>query len=164
MENWVVAVDQTVGYGCFALASYEGGTVLRIGLAPESDVPAYIMLGDEDWKSLEYGKEYELTIQFDTLDPWTGTATGVSFGSDEFVFLMISFDNSDLVLEFMKRHQMSVKYQNNNIATLSLAGSYRAFVEVLACQDQMMSAGQPQQRVDPFDSEGSTPNSDPFSQ
>ena len=62
--NWQIRVDETLNYGCFMVGSYERGDVLRIGLDFRSGANGYILVGNATWKSLEVGKEYQLSVQF----------------------------------------------------------------------------------------------------
>jgi hypothetical protein len=75
--QWAIMVDRSLNNGCFAIVNYEGGTVLRVGYSP-ADGSAYFVIADDKWASLEVGKDYELEMQFDSRDPWYGSATVIT--------------------------------------------------------------------------------------
>lgn len=161
--NWEVSIDPTVGNGCYALASWNGGTVLRIGLNPPED-NFYVLIGNDAWTSLEAKAGYELTIRFDRRAPWDMLAQGLQFNPGEKVYLHAKSSNFEFVEEFMRSNRMKVSYNGKEIETLRLTGSNRAMQEVVACQDVADMRGA--STADPF-AEGSAVNptgrkTDPF--
>jgi len=92
--NWTIRVDKTLNYGCFMLASYTRGTVVRIGI-DQQNLNGYIVIGNEAWRSLEAGKQYGLSLQFDNDTPWRGNATARSIGGDRPIFLYLPFSKPD---------------------------------------------------------------------
>lgn len=158
--GWEIRVDNTLGYGCFALAIYDGGTALRIGIDPSSDYNGYILLGNPKWKSLEPGKDYDLKIQFDKETPWTAVAKAVQFDDGGLVMLHASFDKGAVLKEFSKKHQVAFYYNDSLIDRLRLKGSALATRELIRCQMSMKETGVSKQKPDPF--KNSSRNSDPF--
>lgn len=159
---WEVRVDTSLGHGCFAWSAYENGTIFRIGFNAESR-RAYLVVGNETWKSLENGKEYALTFQFDNETPWEGNATGFAKeNGSRALFAYIS--DSKFFSEFARKNQISIKYRRTEIARLSLRGSQRALAEMLSCQQAMTSAREhgTHSNSDPFDRGSHKPASDPF--
>src|SRR5262245_43090447 len=69
--SWEVYVDKSLNFGCFLIAAYTRGTVVRIGL-DQKNLNGYVMIGNEAWRSLQVGKQYELRLQFDSEGPWRG--------------------------------------------------------------------------------------------
>ena len=57
--DWDISVDATIGNGCYALASWNGGTVLRIGRNPEQN-NFYFLIGNDKWTSLRDDQSYDL--------------------------------------------------------------------------------------------------------
>ncbi|MCO6186296.1 hypothetical protein [Rhizobium sp. L1K21] len=163
--SWTVALDKTVGNKCFIVTSFEGGYVLRLGFSQDGAVnPAYMAIASVDWKSLDVGKDYELSIQFDRNSPWTATATAVMFGGEDgTVALSIGLDKIAFFEEFARKLGVRLFYQNKQIAHLSLRGSSRAIVELMNCQKTVNEylASQPEQR-DPFDDATPKKAKDPF--
>lgn len=161
VAGWDIRVDNTLGYGCFALAIYEEGTVFRIGFDPSRNYSGYIVLGDQAWESIEVDKDYPLVFKFDDETPWNATATGVRFGSGEITFLHASFDKGDFLREFARKHQLEVSFKDRVIARLNLKGSARATKEMLNCQVAMKETGTSKPARDPFSETGK--KRDPFS-
>lgn len=164
--SWDVRVDRTLGNGCFAAAAYRGGSVFRIGIdATDKKWAGYMLFGNDDWASLEEGKEYSLTYVFDSSEPWFGDAVAFKFNKyDDVTYLVQRFDKPDLFKDYMRKNSVKIKYKGKQIEQLSLKGSYAAFMEVLRCQDTMNRGGARSNRVkDPF-AASSTRKRDPFAQ
>lgn len=160
--SWDVRVDKTLGYGCFTMAEYEGGTVFRIGFNREGLTKGYIIVGNQKWKSLEVGKEYTVTLKFDNAEPWRGDATGFKFDKgDTGTFLFLHFSHADLFRDFMRKTSLEIKYKKKRITLLTLKGSGKALVEMLKCQKAMNIGGSKSSSQDPFAS-GTKSSSDPF--
>ena len=159
--NWDIFVDSSLGNGCFIIATYELGTVLRLGFN-RIDSNAYLMIGHRDWNSLEVGKDYEITIKFDRAAPWKATATGVKIGT--ITMLQAETDKPAFITDFMRKLGMTVTYRNREIASLSLRGSSAAISEMLRCQEVMDTGNMSD---DPFATPSTKKNqpnkSDPFS-
>lgn len=156
---WEILVDRSLDSGCFAWAEYDGGTILRIGFDPTTEM-MYFMIANSDWKSVEIGKDYNLDIQFDDEDPWKAESTAIDMG---IAALHVETRQWDFVDEFKRKHTLFVSYKDQNIATLSLKGSARAIDEVVRCQSAMMDTTGASLASDPFksDSKTATPK-DPF--
>lgn len=60
--HWHIRYDASVG-GCFMLASYTLGEILRIGFN-NVQRNGYLMVANPAWHSLEAGKEYDLSFDF----------------------------------------------------------------------------------------------------
>ena len=144
--EWEIRVDPSLNHGCFAVATYEVDTMLRIGLDPgEGD--GYVVIGDPDWQSLEEGKSYPIRVQFGRAAPWEADATAGRM--DGFPVLFFRFRDLNVVREFMRKREVAFIYRNKTIAVLSLSGSFRAFQEVIRCQEQV-NAGLIDSGTDPF--------------
>tara|TARA_R100001143_G_C3335959_1_gene121852 strand:+ start:497 stop:1036 length:540 start_codon:yes stop_codon:yes gene_type:complete len=162
VKGWSINVDTTIDYGCFMSAAYDGGAVLRAQLNPTDDIFQFI-IGNGAWQSLESGKLYDMKIQFGNLEPWTGLATAHRFNDQLPVLVFDLFFEEgkadSFINEFMRMTGVRVFYSGNEIANLSLRGTYDAFQEVMACQSQMME--RINNSADPF-SNPSNSSSDPF--
>lgn len=153
VSGWLVMMDPTLGNACYVSTIYEDGTVLRLGFnftGPEGAI--YIALGNDNWKSLEPGKDYPVVITFDRETPWNAVATGMEFSNSN--WLMVHTKDMDFAAEFARKHTMNATFQGRSIAKLQLKGSARAVSEMLNCQDAVRaysSAQQPSpQPADPF--------------
>ncbi|RIA55757.1 hypothetical protein [Dichotomicrobium thermohalophilum] len=162
--NWQIRVDPSLGNACFMIASWEQGTILRIGFVSgqsTSNVP-YIILGNSYWNSIQEGKDYNLTFRFDNEKPWSVNAVGFRMGQS--VYLLFEVGSWDFVDEFMRKHGVQVAYQGKVIANLRLTDSFAALKETANCHVQMAQAGlqSSQPGRDPFRTPSTVPDRDPF--
>ncbi len=147
--------------GCSAFASYEGGTSFFIGLSGTDELYLEVLLLNSDWKSLEAGKEYDVSVKFGNEGHWNLEMNGDY--SDQFGSLKLSVPaNSekagDFVDEFMRETKMVWKYEGTSLGIFKLNGSSRAFEEVVVCTKSYRDAVRSSN--DPFSS--SAPDKDPF--
>lgn len=153
--NWDISVDTTIGNGCYALASWNGGTVLRIGRNPEKD-NFYFLVGNDAWTSLRPEGSYDIQIRFGSRPVWDVTASGLQFNPGETVYLHAQSTKYEFINEFKAALNMSITYNGKEIDNLKLTGSSRAWSEVERCQKEMGSRGAPGDDPfatgDPFDS------------
>lgn len=132
--GWKLGIDHTLGDGCFIYAEYEGGEKFRIGFQVDGEIEGYGMIGNHAWKSLEKGKDYRISIQFDDEDPWYADATAEIFGGQGLPILFFTFGDFDFLEEFMRKHEFRVRYKDRQIAHLTLRGSHAAGTSMIACQ------------------------------
>lgn len=134
--DWDISVDPTIGNGCYALASWNGGTVLRIGRNPEKD-NFYFLIGNDKWTSLQPEGSYDIQIQFGNRPVWDVSANGFQFGPGETVYLHAQSTKMDFIREFQKALNMKIRYGGEEIDNLKLTGSSRAWSEVERCQAEV---------------------------
>lgn len=166
--NWNAAIDPSYGNTCFITTSYQNGTAIRLGFNPkDSALPVYLMVGNEDWASIEDEKDYKIRFQLDSETPWDATASGITMGN--FKALVISFGEAKFVSEFVRKHWFKAWFNDQMIANLSLSGSAKAAKELAVCQSTVnsyLSSSQNPSSKDPFDQTptGNKRNAkDPFS-
>ncbi|MBX9777892.1 MAG: hypothetical protein K2Y71_26225 [Xanthobacteraceae bacterium] len=147
--QWQIRVDASLGFGCFLVGSYTRGTVLRIGIDQQNG-NGYVMVGNEAWRSLEVGNQYDLAIRFDSNSPWRGRATARRIGSGEMVFLYLSFDRARFLVELARRNNMTIFYQGDVVTSLPLHGTNAAVQEMLNCQRAADAARKNRPQGDPF--------------
>ena len=155
VAGWTIAVDTSLGGGCFIYAIFDGNTLVRIGFDPSSS-DYYLILGDDDWKSIEAGKEYDLTLTLGRRTPWDAPADGISLGDG--TALMVTSTDTNFLEEFSSQQNIKVEYNDDVIANLDLSGSAAAINEMINCQsavDAAASSG----GDDPFKTTG---GGDPF--
>ncbi|MBX3598415.1 MAG: hypothetical protein KF874_12670 [Rhizobiaceae bacterium] len=165
VAGWYIYSDRTNGNACFATTFFDEGTYIRIGFnAKNSAAAAYVAFGNEKWRSIEQGKDYDIIIQMDQEKPWNATATGGKIGGIPYLFA--GTNAAVFFTEFMRKHRISVTYNNNEIARLSLKGSASAGGAVVECQKLVVGPSNtdpPVTKNDPFD--GTAPRNakdDPF--
>jgi hypothetical protein len=160
--DWSVLVDRSLGNGCFMLSSYTRGTYLRIGINNTAK-NGYVMIGNEAWQSIEVGKEYKLSLEFDGETPWAGTFRATSMG--DVTVLFNSFDKPEFLREVAAKQKLTIYYDDKVVTTLPLTGSYAAVQSLIECQSKVDEAAS-SAPSDPFSSGRTRPASrtgnDPF--
>jgi len=131
--QWQIRVDASLGYGCFLVGSYTRGTVLRIGIDQQNG-NGYVMVGNEAWRSLQVGSQYDLALRFDNAAPWRGRASARRIGSGDMVFLYLSFDRSRFLVELARRLNLYIFYSGELVTQLPLHGTNAAVQEMIRCQ------------------------------
>src|SRR5262245_32891663 len=160
--QWQIRVDKSLGYGCFLIGSYTRGTVLRIGIDQQNG-NGYILVGNEAWRSLQVGSQYDLALRFDNTAPWRGRATARRIGSSDMVFLYLSFDRARFLVELARRVNMTIFYNGEVVTSLPLHGTNAAVQEMIQCQrtaDVARKTNRPQ-GGDPFAGTQQAPVSGP---
>ncbi len=138
--DWEISIDTTIRNGCYAVASWTGGTVLRIGRNPEAG-NFYILIGNDDWASLQPEQDYQIVIQFGSRPTWDVAARGLQFNPGEIVYLHAQSTQMEFIREFQRALNMRISYQGSEIDNLKLTGSRRAWDEVEACQRDVAARG-----------------------
>jgi hypothetical protein len=163
--EWQVRVDRSVDYGCFIIGSYTRGTVIRIGI-DQQNRNGYVLVGNDGWRSLVAGNQYDLTLRFDNDAPWRGRAKARTIGSGNTLFLYLSFDRPQFLVDFARRMNLTIFYDGQVVTQLPLNGTRAATEELFLCQraaDAARDNSRPAR--DPFSSGGAPPprQQDPFS-
>lgn len=160
--NWEILVDMSLGNGCFMSASYTRGDVIRVGIN-NTNKNGYVVIGNPDWRSLEVGKQYDLTFEFEGEVPWNGTFRAMKLG--EATFLSASFSDAKFLREFAGRTALTISYNGKVITRLPLTGSYAAMKSLIQCQDKVDAISAPAStHSDPFSGDSPRRASDPFAQ
>lgn len=151
--------------GCSAVTQYEGGTAFFIGFSEhENGIGFEVIIFNENWKSIEDGKDYDIEVKFGNESPWDLNMTGIE-DSDGIPGLKFwNSEDSDNVArfvdEFQRKLSMEWRYQGTSLGRFALRGSRAAFDEVLKCQNSFKNATsdndpfsttQPRNKPDPFE-------------
>jgi len=137
VRGWTIAVDTTLGGGCFMYTIFDGEASARIGF----DLTAgniYLLLADMDWTSISSDQSYDISLQMGNREGWNAAATGGRMG--DVPTLMVTSTDSSFMEEFASQSSIKVWYKDNEIMHLSLKGSMAALNEVLKCQDAVNAA------------------------
>lgn len=137
VRGWTIAIDTTLGGGCFMYTIFDGAASARIGF----DLTAgniYLLLADMDWTSIAADQSYDIALQMGNRQAWSAAATGGRMG--DVPTLMVTSTDSSFMEEFASQSSIKVWYKNNEIMHLSLKGSMAALGEVLNCQDAVNAA------------------------
>ena len=159
---WKVAVDDSLGHGCFMMSNYGGqNVVLRIGF-DNRDNSLYFVIGSSAWQSLEPGKVYTINGQFDngTMETWQATA--FQFGGTGPAYLKTSFRNPYGSMNvFGQRLNFKLYYRGSLLANMNLNGTAAAAAETANCNRQFAGG----HGGDPFNAPAPAPvKADPFNQ
>lgn len=138
--DWDIAIDPALGPGCYATASWAGGTELRIGLTPQRQ-SFYVLIGNPGWSIESTDQTYEIKVKFDDKPAWVVDLNGLKLDDDDMIYLSARSDKFEFVEDFMERSKMQLSFDGRALDTLTLEGSYRALVSVLACQDHIDTHG-----------------------
>ncbi len=163
VRGWSIYSDKTLDNSCYMATVFEEYTLIRIGFTSlDSNYPAYVAIGNPNWKSIEEGKDYEIIYQFDNMPSWRADAT--VWMSAEIPFLHTGFADVAFLDELIRKHSLSIFYQNRTVATLSLSGSAAAARELALCQQARARPTAPApSSKDPFQGTSTSPNAkDPF--
>lgn len=148
--RWHVFIDPTVASGCSVEQMFRFGDAFRLGLDMRGTSGGYYLLfGNSNWRSIKYGKSYEVEVQCGQRSPWIGVATGYADVDSEptgLLFLYVSDDAGSSILgDFMQEKVVSVRYQEKEILRLDLKGSHQAGMKLIECQKAAN-----ERRKDPF--------------
>lgn len=136
--GWQIRVDRSIGDGCFALQGYRDGSVLRLGFDMTRKA-IYLIVGNDDWRSIELGKLYHIDFVFDGTARYSGDFRGVRLGHA--VFLAGTSLSFDFTRDFMERSAVRIYYRGALISNLSLRDTYAAVGEVIHCQQEIAASG-----------------------
>lgn len=137
VRGWTIAIDTTLGGGCFMYTIFDGEASARIGF----DLTAgniYLLLADMDWTSIAADQSYDIDLQMGNQQGWSASATGGRMG--DVPTLMVTSTDSAFMEEFASQSSIKVWYKDNEIMHLSLKGSMAALNEMLKCQDAVNAA------------------------
>ncbi|MEO0945186.1 MAG: hypothetical protein AAFY06_10145 [Pseudomonadota bacterium] len=150
--------------GCLGMANYDSGTSFFIGFSmPDDGLLFEISLMNDDWVSIEKGKEYSITVTFGDENPWTLDMYGEKFGTLpglQFTIDANAESSGRFVDEFKRETSMTWSFNGNSLGYMTLRGSRNAFDEVVACQRSFNEALR-SISTDPFQ-QGFSTTEDPF--
>jgi hypothetical protein len=137
VRGWTIAIDTTLGGGCFMYTIFDGSASARIGF----DLSAgniYLILADLDWTSINSDESYSIDLQMGKRPVWSAAATGGRLG--DVPTLTVTSSDSAFMEEFASQSNIGVFYNDDQIMNLSLKGSMAALNELLRCQDAVNAA------------------------
>jgi hypothetical protein len=137
VRGWTIAIDTTLGGGCFMYTIFDGDASSRIGFDLQAG-NIYLLLADLDWSSIAADQSYDIELQMGNQPSWTASASGGRMG--DVPTLMLTSTDSAFMEEFAAENSIKVWYKKNEIMHLSLQGSKAAMNELLRCQDAVNAA------------------------
>lgn len=141
VDGWTIAVDPSLGDGCFIASDFDNKVELRIGFDHSVDAadPGYVLLSSENWKSIQDDKTYDLVFQLGARSRWDATAVGGEMGPAK--TLWVGLNDADFFAELTRRLSMNVSYDGKNIARMSWTRSGRAISELYECEAEVKRFG-----------------------
>jgi hypothetical protein len=153
--DWQVRVDRSLSNGCFIIAAYTKGEIVRFGFDPsEQNGGLYVLINSDSWKSLVKGKSYSLEYKFDEDSPWRGDFLATDMG------LYGKSNKPNFLIDFAAKRILTISYEGRFVARLPLTGSQAAIKEMWECQRAMLGQSA-QGSSDPFAAEEQNAR-DPF--
>lgn len=129
VEGWRIGYSKALA-GCFAAATFTDRTTVWLGYG--SKIQFYIAFTNVNWRSIEPGNTYDLSVFPRGYGRWNGRFTGFKSGEEHGV--IIANLKEKFLLDLSRASGMSVQSSQTRIAQLSLAGSRAALTEIIACQ------------------------------
>jgi hypothetical protein len=155
--HWTVMIDPSAGNGCFIIGSYTNGEIFRVGL-DNTRKSGYVMIANPAWRSLQLGRSYRLSLQFDKESPWEGTFSAIAMGNT--IALVNYFDKGSFLRDIADKDAVTIYFEGRFVANLPLPGTDDAVRALIDCQDKVNDMTS---RRDPFGGDNARPATDPFS-
>jgi hypothetical protein len=144
MGGWALA---TMPNGCMVQATSPQGTMLTIWGFAGADKLAFL-LQNRDWRSLQDGRSYALSLSFEgaTAYPVDATAREHIDSDGPGLFFTVApggQSSGTFLTAFTSARGMRISQNGHNFDTLPLAGSKAAVGALAKCLAQRWSAGAP---------------------
>jgi hypothetical protein len=136
VSGWTVHTDPNQAYRCYAEALYDGGSSIRLGFNEQGEL--YLSIADSSWAGTVAGREYELELQFDELEPQRLTVRGGA-ENGTLSYVIPNDERPAFLKEIQVRWSISAVHGNNEPVLLSLGGSFNASMMLEDCQASMAS-------------------------
>ncbi len=126
-----IAVDTTLGNGCFLTSEFEDGSTVRIGFDRTAG-NGYVAAFNTAWGEIVDGTEYPISFMLDE-EKYDGNATGLHLGDVPGV--VVTFDSVDFLSDLAARNVMVLQSEGEDVMSIDLSGTDAAIAETIACQD-----------------------------
>ena len=136
VEDWIVSVFPGYPDSCHATRIYDDLSVVKFGFFSffASIETVGLQVGNQNWHSLEAGKIYPVTVQFDDYEPWQFDATGELNVVPNLAMTLFADEADELVVQFGKAKFMIIRYSGEVIMKASLRGSLMAMDGISRCR------------------------------
>jgi|WetSurMetagenome_2_1015567.scaffolds.fasta_scaffold70514_3 hypothetical protein len=132
--SWKIAIDDTLGNGCFAVATYDDGLALRVGYDARASLTFYVIVTRVSWKSIVAGSSYDAAIQLDQNTPWSGKFHGIDFGGLKGLYIPVPIDG--FLPELSKSSGFQLYYEGKEIDNGELTDIAGAVNSLRECQSR----------------------------
>ncbi|GKY87304.1 hypothetical protein [Sinisalibacter aestuarii] len=123
--------------GCAATVEFDEGINFLIGIDTSSgEAELAIAVMHRAWDTISEGSSYDLTVQFDSRNPWEVDATGLRLDSLYGLLISERVDSGNaapFANEFQRSYSMTWRYRGDNLGKLSLKDSRRALDSAIEC-------------------------------
>lgn len=143
VSGWNIEFARRFGYGgsyraCAATASYQSGATITVAKDHESDW--WIIVSNPNWNSLVAGTSYKISYRMGR-NQWNSDATAASspYGPS----LVTVSTNTQFIEAFASGSKLTLRYNENDIASFSLAGTNAAISAVRQCYGERIEFADP---------------------
>jgi len=141
---WDVSYLDEYG-GCSAIAQFQNGTFVFIGLDTTTDsLGLRVAMVNAQWTSLEVDEPYPVVVQFDRRAPWDVTMYGMEVEGARGLYNLFpatSDSSANFLREFRRSVHMVWSYRGSELGDFSLKSTNLAIQEVMACTETYMKSG-----------------------
>lgn len=139
VPGWRIAAEPDFGMGCYMETVYEDDMIFRLGLNyADDDASVYLILGHERWKSLENGKEYELSFQFHKGESFKIVAAAMRLESGN--YLVATLTDVAFITNLRRKLGARIFFEGNLVNAITLKGTAVALDEIDACDKAVEEA------------------------
>lgn len=162
VKGWEIGYSTALGYeeayhGCIATGKYPSGSVITV--AKDNEGEWWFAVSNENWRSIEDGKEYEVTFRIGRTN-WQGKSMGAT--TDLGSTLVNRGVVTNFIKDFAHSSTLQVIYEGKAIDKFSLSGTRAAAEAVDACFQRKIAGNDPfvsqdKNGIDPFAAKTATP-------
>ncbi|MDO9639337.1 MAG: hypothetical protein Q7J44_12430 [Pseudotabrizicola sp.] len=128
---WDILIDPTIGNGCLINATFEDGSDVRIGFAPDTGF-GYLLALNDGWEGVEDDVMYPVSMDVDGA-VYEGEGKGIHI--DGLPGVDIEFDSADFLMDVATKQTLTLSTDAGEIMSIDLTDSLRALEEAIACQE-----------------------------
>ena len=128
---WDILIDPTIGNGCLINATFEDGSDVRIGFAPDTGF-GYLLALNDGWEDVEDDVMYPVSMDVDGA-VYEGEGKGIHI--DGLPGVDIEFDSADFLMDVATKQTLTLSTDAGEIMSIDLTDTLRALEEAIACQE-----------------------------
>jgi len=134
--GWSIMIDPTVGNGCYMERTTEDGTLVQVGLVPQSD-GGFFAAYNAAWQAL--AEETGGTLYFDFGETLFGGEYVIETKGD-LVGGYAFFNNPQFIDEFGRRNEVIIEGERGNALDFKLTGTLKSIKAVRDCDAEQESS------------------------
>lgn len=129
--DWAILIDPNHDNNCLAQVAYSDGSLLRIGFR-EKGKEGVLATVNPAWEQFEKDKKYVLNYAIDGGAGIDAESKGADVG--EMKGIEVPFKDPAVLYALVKGNTLTLTYEGNTLAELSLAGSAAALDKAADCE------------------------------